>query len=191
MQRSGQTLQSLFIVYRYTLFSFFCVLFLWRQHWRLLETIDTDISCTNPFASRVFSDPLAVGFSAHLKNRFVSKEPSIIRFNHVLANTGNGYDVHTGIFVATVAGLYSFTIDIASAISSRAFIMSNGMYVGYCFVTGIGGKWESCTQTVALLLNIGDKVWVTGYGQVEGFEEFGCGGHKYYHSTFTGFKVQS
>ena len=153
--------------------------------------ISTDISCTNPFAFRVFSDPLVVGFSAHLKNRFVSKEPSIIRYNHVLSNTGNGYDVHTGIFVATVAGHYSFTIDIVSPVASQAYIMFNGMYVGYCFITGTGGKWESCTQTVALLLDIGDKVWVTGVGQIEGYEEYACGGRKCYHSTFTGFKVQS
>ena len=155
--------------------------------------IRIEISYTSPFASRVFSDPLAVGFSAHLKNRLVSKEPSIIRFNHVLANTGNGYDVHTGIFVATVAGLYSFTIDISSAVSSRAYIMFNGMYVGYCFITGVGGKWESCSQTVALQLNIGDKVWAAGIGQIEGYEEYKCKnrGDQCYHSTFTGFKVQS
>ena len=107
----------------------------------------------------------------------------------MLSNTGNGYDGHTGIFVATVAGLYSFTIDIATPVTLRTFIMFKGVSVGYCYIAG--GEWKSCTQTVVLLLDIGDKVWVTGVGQIEGYEDHTCFGHQCYHSTFTGFKVQS
>ena len=121
----------------------------------------------------------------------ISEQQSIIRFNDVLTNIGHGYDVDTGIFVASVVGLYSFTIDVASPVAARAYIMFNGKYVGYCFL--IGGKWEPCSQTVALQLNIGDKVWATGIGQIEGYEEYKCKnrGEQCYHSTFTGFKVQS
>ena len=131
----------------------------------------------------------AVGFSAFLTNRVVLNSPVKLVFDHVLSNSGNGYDIKTGIFTAPIAGLYSFSVTLTSDISSRFFIMFNGRNVGYVVNSG-ENRWESGSQNVNLQLTVGDKVWVNGLGKLYGFRpQCAYEPLKCYHSTFTGFLI--
>ena len=138
------------------------------------------------FTMLFFSDHVVVAFSVQLKNRVDNDgQRSIVRFEHVLTNIGNGYDVNTGIFIAPVSGLYSFAAELASPAPGGFYIILNDTNVAYLFVTG--GKWESCSETVTLKLDVGDKVWILGRGRAEGYAGHNCGDTTCYHSSFTGF----
>ena len=142
------------------------------------------------FTISFFSDPVVVAFSVQLSNRVDNGEQlSIIRFEHVLTNIGNGYDVNSGIFIAPVPGLYSFSAELASPAAGRLYIMFNGTNVAYLFVNGVG--WQSCSETVSLKLHFGDKVWISGRGRAEGYADHNCGDANCYHSSFTGVLVQT
>ena len=139
----------------------------------------------------LFSDHKLVGFSVYLKNRVENGQLiSAVKFEHVITNTGNGYDVHTGLFTAPAAGLYSFSARMSSPKSSQWYIMWNGETVAYLFTTGSHEKWESCSESVSLKLTAGDKVWIDGKGTFEGYEPFHCNDRVCYHTSFTGLLVQ-
>lgn len=136
-------------------------------------------------------DPVMVGFSVHLRNRVTTGglRPTI-KFEHVVTNVGNGYDVNTGIFTAPVPGLYFFSAELASPSNARFYLMFNGTVVTYLFTIGANTKWESSSESITLKLELGDKVWVNGLGTIEGYEPHNCQ-PTCYHSSFAGFLIQS
>ena len=136
----------------------------------------------------------AVVFSVELTNTIPElKHPTTVDFDHITTNEGDGYYPRTGIFTAPKAGYYSFSASLISYHSSRFFIMMNGQSVEYLASTG---GWTADAATVNLKLAKGDKVWIEGIGEINGFSP-NCSytrrfGYRYkcYHSSFSGFLIK-
>ena len=89
---------------------------------------------------------------------------STIPFPDVKLNIGGGYNHVSSVFVTPTAGLYIFSTSIMSYWNDKGevhvAIMKNGVYVAGAYVNDVGGPPEQGSVTIALLLDVGDQVWV-------------------------------
>lgn len=138
------------------------------------------------------SNHTIVAFSTLLRdNHGVVSEGFNIKFDDVLVNSGNGYDVSTGIFTAPISGAYHFSMSMASPTIAHFFLMKNGQNVEYTF-TGNDNTWESTSQSAVMELLQGDHVWVEADGPIHGYQAYirpGHPDHRYLHTGFMGFLI--
>ncbi|XP_045161000.2 uncharacterized protein LOC123525906 [Mercenaria mercenaria] len=89
---------------------------------------------------------------------------STIPFPNVKLNIRGGYQNSSSMFVTPQAGLYIFSTSISSYWNDKGElqvgIMKNRAYQAGAFVDDIGGPPEQGSVTIAMLLEVGDHVWV-------------------------------
>ncbi|XP_050991719.1 cerebellin 10 isoform X2 [Labeo rohita] len=104
-------------------------------------------------------------------------------YKHIFLNTGDAYDVNTGIFTAPMKGVYVFRI-FSKAYGSRdkavvAGLFKNGQHEISTYARQDSGFIGS-SNGVSLLLEKGDKVYVNLYPGYWIFD------NEHHHSTFSG-----
>lgn len=108
----------------------------------------------------------------------------ILKFNHVKTNTGGGYDVVTGVFIAPKAGTYHFTSVVYTRGSDDAVVQLNKnqdlLLRGYSVGTTHA---ESHTMNAIVALQNGDHIYVQHRG---GSSDAVLGDS---HSSFSGFLI--
>nr|QBA18412.1 type 2 C1q domain-containing protein 4 isoform 1 [Littorina littorea] len=115
--------------------------------------------------SKVNRSSKAVGFTARLKadsdQGLQFGHSATLRFDDVLLNAGDGYESHTGSFIAPVAGTYSFFLNLMATSHGTVAMVKNGNVFDYVY--GGDGNDQGATQ-VLLRLAQNDKVWVRHHG---------------------------
>ena len=83
-----------------------------------------------------------------------------INYDNVVTNIGNAYDKRYGHFVASVPGLYSFSVTAMTFDNSRIelFVVKNNAQLVRVYSNG--GYADSASVTVHTHVNVGDHVWV-------------------------------
>nr|QBA18411.1 type 2 C1q domain-containing protein 4 isoform 2 [Littorina littorea] len=103
----------------------------------------------------------AVGFTARFLNDDGAGIPvgnrATLRFDDVVFNAGNGYDPHTGIFTAPVAGTYAFFFNLMAFVYGKVEILKNGKYIDYVWANSNNDQGAS---QLLVHLEDGGKVWV-------------------------------
>nr|QBA18410.1 type 2 C1q domain-containing protein 4 isoform 3 [Littorina littorea] len=103
----------------------------------------------------------AVGFTARFLNDDGAGIPighrATLRFDDVVFNAGNGYDPHTGIFTAPVAGTYAFFFNLMAFVNGKVEILKNGKYIDYVWANSNNDQGAS---QLLVHLEDGGKVWV-------------------------------
>ncbi|VDH90256.1 Hypothetical predicted protein [Mytilus galloprovincialis] len=108
----------------------------------------------------------------------------ILKFNHVKTNTGGGYDVVTGVFIAPKAGTYHFTSVVYTYGNDDAVVQLNKnqdlLLKGYSVGTTHA---ESHTMNAIVALQKGDHIYIQHRG---GSSDAVLGDS---HSSFSGFFI--
>ncbi|CAG2192690.1 C1QL [Mytilus edulis] len=102
----------------------------------------------------------AVAFSAYRSRSQTLSYGSIVVFDGVWTNVGNGYEPSTGIFTALYPGLYHLTAVVVSSSgnSLMLYLRHNGSRLTRSYQTGDG--YKTGTFDVVLNLQKGDKVYI-------------------------------
>ncbi|XP_077366891.1 complement C1q tumor necrosis factor-related protein 3-like [Festucalex cinctus] len=105
-------------------------------------------------------------------------------FKNVITNVGNGYDSNTGIFTAPVRGLYFilFNGNVGNSGTLNAAVMKNG--INMFAIYDSQGTFSSATNGMPLILEQGDKLWVTMWANKSVFDQSRL-------STFSGYLIKS
>uniref|UniRef100_A0A3P9DEV5 C1q domain-containing protein n=1 Tax=Maylandia zebra TaxID=106582 RepID=A0A3P9DEV5_9CICH len=113
-----------------------------------------------------------------------SKTETTLVFKHVVTNTGNAYNKHTGIFTAPVRGVYHFVWTVLAHVDgvAAAVLIRNGEHI-FLAHGSQGSGTVSGSHGASLLLEVGDQVFVRL-----------CDGSKIYdnenhHTTFSGHLI--
>ncbi|XP_062581627.1 uncharacterized protein LOC134243390 [Saccostrea cucullata] len=128
-----------------------------------------------------------IAFEARITSvlEFKGNQGSVVLFDQVLLNDGNGYNSSTGIFIAPRDGLYVFGWHILpgyQSISHTGLIVNNNEISGnYCNTRRNTGQ-QLCSKMSVVKLAVGDKVWI-------GYPRPGDNRAKSYFSSFCGFKL--
>ena len=131
----------------------------------------------------------SVGFTVYF-----STDPSpdfgvhgILRFNHIISNAANGYDVNTGIFTSPVSGLYVFHLTVMSVNGGHSVslnIVKNGAALDDAYANGGNKHNDQGASLVTVHLKRGEKVWAQqSYGATVVRGSF--------LTVFSGFMVQA
>ncbi|KAL4218290.1 Otolin 1 [Mactra antiquata] len=131
-----------------------------------------------------------VAFTAYLTQDINPGSKQTIRFDKVITNDGNGYNIHTGIFTCPEAGVYMFSFFLGQRSTSDSFseayaelVVNNDMIVASAVET-MHVRQDLQGGNVAIVrLNQGDAVWVesmlSNHDHVEGSDSLRL-------TTFTG-----
>ncbi|XP_061126924.1 complement C1q tumor necrosis factor-related protein 3-like [Syngnathus typhle] len=105
-------------------------------------------------------------------------------FKRVIHNVGNAYDANTGIFTAPVKGLYFIMLNgnVGNSGDLNAAVIKNGVNMFAIYDTQ--GTFSSATNGMPLVLEQGDKVWVTLWPNKSIFDQSRL-------TTFSGFLIKS
>nr|KAG5710429.1 hypothetical protein BaRGS_022247 [Batillaria attramentaria] len=121
---------------------------------------------TSHLEARLTKQETKVAFNVRLDTSSVGREftgTETLLFDAVDLNLGNGYDKHTGIFTAPVAGVYEFTFKITHTPPGALHVelVKNGREVAEAEGSGDDPKYpDRASSTVVLQLKVGDEMWV-------------------------------
>ncbi|XP_060553605.1 complement C1q tumor necrosis factor-related protein 3-like [Ruditapes philippinarum] len=140
---------------------------------------------------KMFEDSQKVAFIAQLSVSLINPAVNtVVVFDRVSTNAGNGYNSGSGMFVAPVNGLYSIHL-VASSRSKATtnylhlYIMHNSSQVGYIFLDQNSDYSLMRSTAIILQLSIGDTVFVKiGNKGARGHLEGCC-----FHTVFSGFLI--
>ena len=117
-----------------------------------------------------------IAFAASLTNTIKSLgSHQVIEFNQVITNIGNVYDTRHGHFTAPIKGLYLFSMS-AHAANNQIIALDlvlNGNRIIDVYADARGGAEETATQTLPLVLEKGDVVWVRTHERYTGYKLYG------------------
>nr|KAG5686617.1 hypothetical protein BaRGS_006291 [Batillaria attramentaria] len=109
----------------------------------------------------------AVAFSARFAddnqdNGIALGHHSVLRFDHVITNIGNGYNPQTGIFTAPVSGVYVFFLSFMS-VYNKGYVMlvidKHGEELDTAYAND-KTKYDQGSTEVTTHLTVGEKLWV-------------------------------
>nr|XP_022301462.1 complement C1q-like protein 4 isoform X2 [Crassostrea virginica] len=105
----------------------------------------------------------AVAFTAILSKHTVVSSKAIVKYDHILSNVGGAYHPSTGIFTAPYKGIYSISCSLLSETSNgvNLQITKNGAKMSILY--SAPSTYPHAGQTLQLLLNKGDKIWIQNY----------------------------
>ncbi|XP_062614199.1 uncharacterized protein LOC134275936 [Saccostrea cucullata] len=126
--------------------------------------------------------PEMVGFYAIMSTGITNPgDHQTLIFDQVQLNEGNGYQSHSGVFIAPASGMYAFTWTMrlhaahGAENHSAQLIVDNKMYSAIFQSIGHSGN-ENVSGTCVVLLNKGDDVFVrTTTNNVGGIESDASG----------------
>ncbi|KAL8612143.1 hypothetical protein ACOMHN_021956 [Nucella lapillus] len=110
--------------------------------------LSTSVAFTVRFVADNAADGVAIG------------PHSILRFDDIIYNTGNGYDPHTGIFTAPLAGSFSFFLNHMGAGSHGDVYLSIVKNGGIVDIAFSHHHEDQGSSQVTTHLKAGEKVWV-------------------------------
>ncbi|KAH3734001.1 uncharacterized protein LOC127850758 [Dreissena polymorpha] len=104
-------------------------------------------------------------------------------FTFIELNEGSGYNSSSGIFTASIAGLYMFSVQYCTMYGQNAWlaIVKNGTLIQVARNYGSSGSSPCATMQVISTMAVGDTVWVRTVARTELHENDGV-----YRSTFFG-----
>ena len=91
---------------------------------------------------------------------------AVVKYNRVLSNVGGAYHPSTGIFTAPYKGVYSISCSLLSSTSNSVHleIIKNGSKMSILY--SASSTYPHAGQTLQLLLNEGDKIWIQNVNSV-------------------------
>nr|XP_034307888.1 complement C1q-like protein 4 [Crassostrea gigas] len=109
----------------------------------------------------------AVAFSAILSRVTTVGGKEVVKYDSLLTNVGGAYDKSTGIFTAPFKGIYTISCSVMSSTSNYVHldIMKNGKKLSIVF--SASGTNPHSAQTLQLLLNKGDKIWIQNHNGIK------------------------
>ncbi|XP_061180206.1 heavy metal-binding protein HIP-like [Saccostrea echinata] len=103
-----------------------------------------------------------IAFSGYMTSNIANPHDNeIFLFDHVIVNSGNGYNKHNGMFTAPVKGIYAFfgTVLTFSGKSLESEIVQNGN--GICRIYSGDDSFDGSGSNMAIIqLEVGDVVWM-------------------------------
>ncbi|XP_062597509.1 complement C1q-like protein 3 [Saccostrea cucullata] len=101
-----------------------------------------------------------VAFTAKVSRDVTFGSHDIIKYDAVMTNLGKSYDPQTGIFTAPYDGLYSISCSLMAHYNNEVLlrVVKNGGKVSKLY--SASKTYPQAGQTLLLLLNKGDKIWV-------------------------------
>lgn len=105
----------------------------------------------------------AVAFTALLSKVTTLGSKEVVKYDTVLTNVGGAYVPSTGIFTAPYKGIYTISCSLMSSPSNFVHlnIMKNGNALALLY--SASGTYPLASQTLQLLLEKGDKIWIQNY----------------------------
>eukprot|EP00105_Crassostrea_gigas_P045210 XP_019929358.1 PREDICTED: complement C1q-like protein 4 [Crassostrea gigas] len=105
----------------------------------------------------------AVAFTAMLSKVTTLGSKEVVKYDTVLTNVGGAYVSSTGIFTAPYKGIYTISCSLMSSPSNYVHlnIMKNGNALAILY--SASGSYPLAAQTLQLLLEKGDKIWIQNY----------------------------
>lgn len=126
-----------------------------------------------------------IAFHASLKNH-LSNVPvnTIIKFEKVHLNKGNGYDPATGVFTAPEDGVYSFAWSFISSKGDTVYLAAvvDNQVQAYACINQQKSNHISTSGHFINELKKGNKVWIKTWNVVATFM---------YADIFSGYKINS
>ncbi|KAA0716154.1 Complement C1q-like protein 2 C1q and tumor necrosis factor-related protein 10 [Triplophysa tibetana] len=124
-----------------------------------------------------------IAFYVGLKNPHEGYE--VLRFDDVVTNVGNHYDLTTGKFTCQVSGIYYFTYHVlmrgGDGTSMWADLCKNGQVRASAIAQDADQNYDYASNSAVLHLDSGDEIYV----KLDGGKAHGGNNNKY--STFSGF----
>lgn len=104
-----------------------------------------------------------VAFTALLSTDTTVGGGAVVKYNHVVTNWGGAYQAVTGIFTAPFDGLYSFSCSLMSHPSNSVHLnmVKNGKTISTVYSAAT--TYPQSSQTLYLVLNKGDRIWMRNY----------------------------
>lgn len=139
-----------------------------------------------------------MAFTAAIKSYTLDhvKANATIVFEKTITSSGSGYNNLTGVFVAPMSGLYSFSCSLLDHTGEHnvpsddhgqanlhAEIVQNGKVLGRIFAHAEENHRDQGSVSVVTFLNQGEQVWVRNIDH----DDVGIGGQLY--STFSGYLI--
>lgn len=111
------------------------------------------------FLPKVQRSPV-VAFTALLSRDTTVGGRAVVKYDHVVTNWGGAYQPASGIFTAPFDGLYSFSCSLMSHPNSYVHLnmVKNGKIISTVF--SASSTYPQSSQTLYLVLNKGDRVWM-------------------------------
>jgi hypothetical protein len=130
-----------------------------------------------------------LAFHAHdVKDLILDRTDEILVFKRVLANEGSGYNNATGVFTASIEGIYLFTVHVCASHKkwSTIGLVLDGIFVAKSI--NYNSQGYSCGSVSAIVqMETGRQVWVGN--------TYGSNGHvlagenTYVMNTFSGVLI--
>ncbi|XP_053398548.1 complement C1q-like protein 2 [Mercenaria mercenaria] len=128
-----------------------------------------------------------VAFSTYLSRDKLLGRGQHIKFDKVLLNDGGAYEASTGVFRATVSGVYVFTYVIAQRHKHeiRAKLVVDGKTINGAIAEGMH-KWHDVQGTNTAIVHVckGKAVWVESVSSHSNLEGNNA---DYRYTSFSGF----
>ena len=85
---------------------------------------------------------------------------AVVKYNRILSNVGGAYHPSTGIFTAPYKGIYSISCSLLSETSNDVHLQITKNGAKMSFLYSGSSTYPHAGQTLQLLLNKGDKIWI-------------------------------
>uniref|UniRef100_A0AAY5L9M4 C1q domain-containing protein n=1 Tax=Esox lucius TaxID=8010 RepID=A0AAY5L9M4_ESOLU len=113
------------------------------------------------------------------------KTPTPLQYKKVFSNTGNSYNPATGVFAATVKGMYYFRFTMMNNLNSTpnsvVCLTKNGQRLVSVWDTAGNDSHDSGSNAVVIPLEVGDQVYVELQANKQIYDDFMS------YNTFSGF----
>lgn len=111
------------------------------------------------------------------------KTSTDLKFDKIITNDGNGYDIESGRFTAPVNGTYHFTVVVAAQGRQKAAVTlkADGKMIFTVWAESIP-TWSTASNTAILRLYQGQQVWQVLLKPASAL-------HGFMYSSFSGFML--
>ncbi|XP_060601316.1 complement C1q tumor necrosis factor-related protein 2-like [Ruditapes philippinarum] len=132
--------------------------------------------------NRLNETNVSVGFAVSYPD---TSSGSRLKFSNVIYNSGDDYNVSSGVFTCRHPGLYFFTATLIRKPSVRVsgcgfFVNGIGKLTVYIGGTGVNDGYQSGSGSIVYHLKAGDIVNLSNCRGID---------HMFFLSSFTGFRV--
>ncbi|XP_078309442.1 complement C1q tumor necrosis factor-related protein 6-like [Crassostrea virginica] len=108
----------------------------------------------------------AIAFTALVSKNTDVGSKAVVKYDRILSNVGGAYHPSTGTFTAPFKGVYSISCSLMSDPSNSVHlqITKNGSKLSILY--SASSTHPHAGQTLQLLLNKGDKIWIQNVNSV-------------------------